>query len=125
MSIKKVTALKYLEALEAGNIKDLIDLFTPDAMIESPVYGLKKASDFYAELLKVTTSSELTFKGFFKDKDSNSCALYFHYKWILKNKETIAFDVVDIIDFDQDNKIKALKIIYNSINSQKAIDGLR
>ena len=112
----------YLRYLENGNIEKVIDLFDQNGIVESPIYGKKKANDFYRELNNDTSNSELLLKGIFEQNDSNNLALYFTYKWTLKNNQKVEFDVVDIIEFDSKNKIKKLKIIYDTVLSRKLVD---
>jgi ketosteroid isomerase-like protein len=66
-----------------------------------------------------TISSELKLKGIFDDADSDRIALYFEYKWTIKSGKIVEFDAVDIIVFDNDNKITTLKIIYDTVISRK------
>ena len=63
-------------------------------------------------------------KGIFEQNESNDLALYFSYKWTLKNKQKVEFDVVDIIEFDAENKIKKLKIIYDTVLARKLVASL-
>ncbi|WP_237270756.1 hypothetical protein [Tenacibaculum discolor] len=51
-------------------------------------------------------------------------ALYFTYKWTLKNNEKVEFDVVDIIELNSENKITKLKIIYDTVISRKLVNKL-
>ena len=121
---KKEIANRYLKYLENGNIEKVIDLFAENGLVESPIYGIKKAGEFYRELNNDTSNSELHLKGFFEQRDSNDLALYFTYKWTLKNNQKVEFDVVDIIELDSENKIKKLKIIYDTVLSRKLVDKL-
>lgn len=74
--------------------------------MESPIYGIKKANEFYLELNDDTSNSELLPKGLFEQHDSNNLVLYLTYIWTLKNNITVEFDAVDIIELDSDNKTK-------------------
>ncbi|MDO6676500.1 nuclear transport factor 2 family protein [Tenacibaculum sp. 1B UA] len=121
---KSEIAKKYLKHLENGNIEKVIDLFSSNGIVESPIYGIKKADVFYRELNNDTSNSELFLKGIFEQNDSNNLALYFTYKWTLKNNEKVEFDVVDIIELDSENKITELKIIYDTVISRKLINDL-
>ncbi|WP_224490954.1 nuclear transport factor 2 family protein [Robertkochia flava] len=121
---KTEIAKTYLRYLENGAMEKVIDLFNDDGTVESPIYGIKKADVFYRELNNDTSNSELILKGIFEQHDSNSLALYFTYKWTLKNNQKVAFDVVDIIELDVENKIKTLKIIYDTVVSRKLINEL-
>ncbi len=122
---KNEIANRYLRYLESGNIEKVIDLFDENGIVESPIYGIKKAGEFYRELNNDTSNSELHLKGIFEQNDSNDLALYFTYKWTLKNNQKVEFDVVDIIEFDSKNKIKKLKIIYDTVLSRKLVDELK
>ncbi|MDE1207153.1 nuclear transport factor 2 family protein [Tenacibaculum larymnensis] len=121
---KSEIAKKYLEHLENGNIEKVINLFSNNGIVESPIYGIKKADKFYRELNNDTSNSELFLKGIFEQNDSNNLALYFTYKWTLKNNEKVEFDVVDIIELDSENKITKLKIIYDTVISRKLVNDL-
>ncbi|CAM1369068.1 conserved hypothetical protein [Tenacibaculum litoreum] len=121
---KSQIAKKYLEHLEKGNIEKVINLFSNNGIVESPIYGIKKADEFYRELNNDTSNSELILKGIFEQNESNNLALYFTYKWTLKNNEKVEFDVVDIIELDSENKITKLKIIYDTVISRKLVNDL-
>lgn len=74
---KKEIARQYITHLENGNIEQVIALFNQNGMVDSPLYGIKKADEFYRELNNDTSNSELYLKGIFEDNDSNDLALYF------------------------------------------------
>ena len=118
---KKEIAKEYITLLENGNIAGVLDLFNPNGMVDSPLYGTKKADEFYRELNDDTLNSELYLKGVFEEDQSNTLALYFTYKWTLKNNQKVEFDVVDIITFDEQHKIDKLKIIYDTVVTRKLI----
>jgi len=125
MIAKKEIATKYIDFLEKGTIKELLKLFSENGMVDSPVYGLMDAKQFYHALKNDTINSELNLKGIFQEYDSNKIALYFNYKWTLKNNSQIEFDVVDIIEFNDANQITMLKIIYDTAKSSELINALR
>ena len=107
----KTIARKYIEFLEKGDLNGINRLFHKDGMVESPLYGKMRASEFYKELMSDTTKSQLEIKGIYETPESNSIALFFNYKWTMKNNEIADFDVVDIIDFNNTSEIRNLKII--------------
>ncbi|WP_242202257.1 nuclear transport factor 2 family protein [Aestuariivivens insulae] len=117
-------ANSYLKYLENGNIEQIIALFDEDGIVESPLYGTKSTSVFYNTLNNDTSASKLNLKGIFEQINSNTIALYFTYIWTLKNNETVTFDVVDIIEFSAKNKIKTLKIIYDTAITRKLVERL-
>lgn len=121
---KEKVAKKYLECLEKNEIDKVIDLFTHDGIVDSPIYGVKSAQEFYYKLKDDTKASILVLKGIFNDEKNQNIALYFSYNWTLKSNEIVNFDVVDIIEFDVQNKIKTLKIIYDTVSARKLVDAL-
>ncbi len=121
---KNKIANEYLRYLEKGDIEKVIELFDNNGIVESPIYGVKKADEFYHELNYDTTNSELYLKGIFEQNESNNLALYFTYIWTLKNNQKVEFDVVDIIEFNSKNKIKKLIIIYDTVLSRELVDKL-
>jgi len=121
---KKETATRYLEFLENGEIEKIIALFSPNGMVESPVYGSMKATLFYPKLNNDTKSSKLKLQGIFEDNETSNLALYFNYTWVLKNAKRVAFDVVDILEFDSQHKISKLTIIYDTVQSRVLVKQL-
>ena len=121
MLSKKESAINYMNFLEKGNIEGLLSLFTVNGIVDSPVYGVMNAHEFYNKLNNDTANSKLNLKGIFEENSSNNLAIYFEYKWILKNNQKVEFDVVDIIEFDTSNKITKLKIIYDTVLSRELV----
>ncbi|GGZ68389.1 nuclear transport factor 2 family protein [Algibacter mikhailovii] len=117
-------AKEYIKHLENGNIDQVIALFDLNGIVDSPLYGIKRADEFYPELNGDTANSELSLLGIFEENNSNKLALYFTYKWTLKNNQIVEFDVVDIIEFDNQNKISKLKIIYDTVIARKLVGQL-
>lgn len=122
---KKTIAKEYINHLGNGNIKQVIALFNQNGIVDSPLYGIKNANDFYNELSNDTSNSDLLLKGIFEEDTSDTIALYFTYKWTLKNNQIVEFDVVDIIEFDANNKIQKLKIIYDTVVTRELINTLK
>ena len=117
-------AKEYIKHLENGNIDQVIALFDLNGIVDSPLYGIKRADEFYQELNSDTANSELSLLGIFEENNSNKLALYFTYTWTLKNNQIVEFDVVDIIEFDNQNKISKLKIIYDTVMARKLVGQL-
>ena len=125
MDAKKEIVIKYLELLEKGNIKNLLKLFNENSIVDSPLYWIRKAQQFYSDLKNDTLNSELHLKGIFEEEDSNRIAVYFNFKWTLINNKQVDFDVVDVIEFNDLNQITRLKIIYDTSKIQGAVNALR
>ena len=106
---------KYLEALNKGNLSNILDLFSKEAMVLSPLYGEMSATTFYTELLRDTGSSKTTFLGVYEATDSSNIMMHFNYQWTLKNNKVVNFECVDLFELNKEkSKITKLKIIYDT-----------
>lgn len=115
---------QYLEALRQADLSSLLELFAPDAQVDSPLYGKQLATDFYRSLFQDTKASELEFLNIFIHADQLQFALYFRYHWTMENESKSSFEVVDIIELNEHGKINSLKIIYDTQHTRSAFDRL-
>ena len=122
---KNEVAIAYIEFLNTDKILEIIDLFADQGKVHSPIYGVMLAKEFYPMLRSYSKSSELTLDTLFHEPNSSKLAIYFNYKWTLKNNKTVKFDVVDILYFNSENKITDLKIIYDTVTARKLIEEMR
>jgi hypothetical protein len=113
----------YITYLQEGDMEKVIGLFSNENMVSSPVYGVMSAQAFYTKLASDTQESILEIHSILHDNHSDTYALYFNYKWRVSNGELIDFDVVDIIKFDKNSKIKSLKIIYDASMTKDRVGG--
>ncbi len=111
----------YLSFLAKANYEKLMSLFTPEAVIISPLYGIQKASIFYQKLFEDTKESTLTLQDSFVNEDKKTACIHFLYQWKMANGKETYFDCIDIFQFDKDNKIKQLKIIYDTADTRIAL----
>ena len=122
---KKEVAIKYIEFLAKGEVQKVIKLFSKEAIVYSPIYGVKRAEEFFIELNEDTNNSDLILNGIFEEQHSNRLALYFKYKWTLKSDKLVEFEVVDILEFNESNEINELKIIYDSVRTRELVKQLK
>ena len=125
MKSKSEIAKQYIEFLAKGEVNKVIDLFSENGKVSSPIYGEKSASDFYQTLAGDTINSELSLKEIFENPLSGNIALYFEYKWTVKSGKIVKFDVVDLIEFNDDHKIVALKIIYDTVITRRLVEEMQ
>jgi len=112
----------YLAALAAADLDAVCDLFAPDGVVLSPVYGERPARAFYTALFEDTQRSEVALKRVFTDVDgAGHLALHFAYTWTLADGAVVTFDVVDLIERDDDGKIVRLTILYDASATRPAV----
>lgn len=122
--LRETIAKKYLSCLEKASVEETLLLFAEDAVIESPLYGQMPARLFYTQLFADTMSSTLRLDGIFSEPTSSRILILFEYQWKLRNHQQVIFNVVDVLEFDSDNKITTLKIIYDTARSKEAFSQL-
>lgn len=124
MNNAKAAIIKaYFHGLEARSYEQVIALFSKDAIVHSPLYGQIKADKFYRELFADTNSSKITLKNVFvSENNSNIAAAHFLYEWTLKDGTLAPFECIDVFEFDSDNNIIELKIIYDTWNVRQKFE---
>ena len=116
----------YLKSLEAGDAKTIINLFSQDGIVHSPLYGDMPVKDFYKDLFDDTTQSVITLLNIFQSSTNhNTAAAHFKYQWTLKNGTKTTFEAVDVFNFDEHGKIKEMTIIYDTAKTRSAFEMLR
>ena len=107
---------EYLQALNEGNLNNVLNLFTSDGVVISPLYGEMPAKQFYSNLFKDTNQSDTKLRNVFTSSmDETSVALHFQYKWTLKSGKIVEFECVDVFEITKDKPhFKKLKIIYDT-----------
>ena len=107
---------RYLAALNAGDLEGVRALFTPDAVVVSPLYGVRPAHDFYAELFADTSRSETTLLHVFDSStEGRAVALHFRYVWTLTSGTVVSFECVDVFELADDGQhFTKMTIIYDT-----------
>jgi len=124
---------EYLDCLRSSDTEGIRRLFSPTAVVHSPLYGEKPAYDFYDELFKITDKSDITLRGVFMNPmQEDRVAAHFEYTWRLSDDSLNRFECVDIFDIrtnedetDADNKtaqIERLTIIYDTHTTRPKVE---
>ena len=104
----------YLQALEDADLGAMLMLFSPNALIYSPLYGPQKPRKFYQDLFRDTQQSKIQLLDIYTNLEKHTASVNFIYEWTMANESQTTFDCVDIFHFDGENKITQLKIIYDT-----------
>ncbi|CAL4861154.1 nuclear transport factor 2 family protein [Microbacterium sp. MM2322] len=104
----------YLRALSYADAELAASLFTPDGVVDSPLYGMQAARDFYPALFADTASSVLTLRKTLVSADAATVAFWFDFDWVLANGTPAPFTVVDVAEIGEDGLITRLHIVYDT-----------
>lgn len=115
MDLSPIDALVdgYLEGLNAGDVELLLRLFTPDGTVDSPLYGVMPARDFYPALFEDTAQSVVSLRKKLVSEDFSTIAFWFDFDWTLADRSPAPFTVVDVAEL-RDGLISALHIVYDT-----------
>jgi len=103
----------YLRALGTRDADLAISLFAPDGVVDSPLYGLLPAREFYPALFEDTAASVVTLRKLMVSDDFSTIAFWFDFDWVLADGSPAPFTVVDIAEL-RDGLITALRIVYDT-----------
>lgn len=110
----------YLDYLATSQLEALLNLFSEEAVVLSPLYGRLPATEFYTKLFADTNESVLELKDVLINPDKASGCIYFNYSWRLANGESVSFDVIDYLQLNESGKITFLQIVYDTVQSRPA-----
>jgi len=106
---------RYVTALEAMHVDDLVALFGKDAIITSPLLGRRAPKDFFLRLVSVSTSSRLDRPEVFVSTAGSRRAIgYFTYSWTFDDGRQVSFPCIDVFEFTREGRIGALNIVYDA-----------
>ena len=115
----------YLQSLESGDYQQVMRLFAPGAVVHSPLYGFRPAREFYRELLADSAASRIHLLHIYHQPGSLRSAVHFTYEWTLADGGQAVFDCVDLFEWDEEQKITQLKIIYDTSQTRPAFERQR
>jgi len=117
--------LQYIDAVESADYNKIIELFSEEAIVHSPLYGDLSAKSFFKDLLSDTQRSKITMLNIFTSIDKpNVYSAHFNYEWTLKDNSEVNFNCVDIFIFDEISKIKEMTIIYDTYKIRGSFENL-
>ncbi|MDD7964853.1 nuclear transport factor 2 family protein [Actinomycetospora lemnae] len=116
MSATPAVLHRYLAALDAGSVDDVLACFAPAGEVASPLYGTMPAARFYPDLFADSAPSSTELRRVYVDPaDDREVALAFHYAWVLGDGTPAPFDVVDLVTLTDDReRIARLTICYDT-----------
>ncbi|AJC68466.1 MULTISPECIES: nuclear transport factor 2 family protein [Dickeya] len=118
-------AKTYLDSLEKSDLHAILDLYTPDGVVFSPLYGPRKAVDFYTALFKDTGRAKINLKGVTKGAQVDGrplITIWFKFKWTLPSGEPAHFECVDVLEMNSEGLIEKLHIIYDTVTARPAYE---
>ncbi|MBS0295719.1 MAG: nuclear transport factor 2 family protein [Proteobacteria bacterium] len=113
--------LRYVDALNAGDLQAIEDLFTPDATVLSPVYGPMNAHEFHRVFFADTDRTKPQVRGLFDHANNGQgAALHLSFSWTFADQETVEFEAVDLFELSPEGRFRKLTIVYDSQPVRKA-----
>ncbi|MET0401112.1 MAG: nuclear transport factor 2 family protein [Cystobacter sp.] len=118
-------AKTYLSALEKSDLQTILQLYTPEGVVHSPLYGPRRAVDFYTALFKDTGRARIGLKGVTQGKQIDGrplITIWFQFDWTLPSGQPAHFECVDVLEVDEHSRVAALHIIYDTVTARPAYE---
>lgn len=106
---------QYFEALDAGDLEGVLEVFAEDARVSSPFLGDLTAREFFPKVFAASSASHITLFDVLASIRGQSRAIgYFRYDWTLKDGTRVHFDAADVFDFNAAGEIVRMTILYDT-----------
>ena len=118
-------AKTYIDGLERSDLDTIVDLYTKDGIVHSPLYGPLPAAKFYQALFNDTGRAKINLKGVTQGKQTNGqplVTLWFQFNWVLRSGQPAHFECVDVLEINDAGKIISLHIIYDTVLARPAYE---
>ena len=110
----------YCKALLTNDYPGIISLFAKDAKVFSFIAGEKPAPEFFQNLFKTSRRTKVELKNLFIGLENKPIvAAHIDYKSVRDEKFLYQLEVVDIFEFNSENKITSLRIILDTYPLRK------
>lgn len=107
---------QYLAAADKADLNGVLSLFTPEALVISPLYGSLDVQTYHQRLFLHTKHSIIRLLHVFEEaNDPTSAALHFHYTWILQSGEKVELEIMAVFELTSDkSRLAKLTYIYDT-----------
>ncbi len=106
---------QYFEALDAGDLEGVLEVFAEDARVSSPFLGDLTAREFFPKVFAASSASDITLFDVLASIRGQPRAIgYFRYDWTLKDGTRVHFDAADVFDFNAAGEIVRMTILYDT-----------
>ncbi len=106
---------QYFEALDAGDLEGVLEVFAEDARVRSPFLGDLTAREFFPKVFAASSASDITLFDVLASIRGQPRAIgYFRYDWTLKDGTRVHFDAADVFDFNAAGEIVRMTILYDT-----------
>ena len=117
---------KYMMALAHCNLVGLCELFTPEAKVYSPLLGWIEPRIFFEKmctLSDIEKSYQIPHNTLISTEGKPTMIKHFTYHWAVKDGRSTTFEVCDVFEFDENNRITKETILYDTYQLRIDMNG--
>lgn len=111
MNQRALIARKYFDAFHAGRIDEIHTYFTEHGTVRYGKEPERRATDFFAETRELIASIKFNTHGVYSSDSTNNVLIHFSFSMPDESGGVIDVEAVDIIAFDDSNKIENIRVI--------------
>jgi len=119
-------SLQYRKAVRERDLDAVLALFSPDALIETPLKGRCDARSYHEWLFASVKKSTVKVINAFQALNSEICiAVLADYEWLMNDGKVVNFSGMSVFDFTADKrKIKKMSTFYDPSMVRPQINAL-
>lgn len=111
MSDIKAIAADYFEAFHAGRLEEVLSYFAEDGTVAYGNEPDKAAGDFFPAAVDLVANLKFTTHGIYTSDTISNVIIHFSFQMPTEQAGMTTVDGIDIISFDDNNKIKQVRVI--------------
>lgn len=113
MNHNEEIAKKYFEAFHEGKIEEVLGYFSEDGVVQYGTEVEKKATDFFPETKEMIAQIKFDTHGVYTSPETKNVIIHFSYEMPNEEGKMNTVEAIDVIAFDETNKISSVKVIPN------------
>lgn len=117
---------RYMQALANCDLDGLCSLFSEDAQVYSPLLGWVDPRLFFEKMCRLSDLSASWQKAhntLMSCEDKPVMVKHFTYHWAVKDGRSTTFEVCDVFEFDENNRIVRETILYDTYQLREDMGG--
>jgi hypothetical protein len=117
-------SLRYRLAVKERNLDAVLETFSDDAVIETPLKGVIKPKPYHEWLFAQVKDQVVKVQNLYQALNGDiSISIHSQYEWVLNDDEVIKFGVVSLFEFTEDRlKIRKMSNFYDTFKVRSALE---
>ena len=113
MNEQGIIAKKYFEAFHEGKLDEVFKYVAEDGIVKYSTEAERSAKDFFPETKDMILQIKFETHGIYTSENATNVLIHFSYTMPSEDGTPKTVEAVDIVEFNDENKIKKITVIPN------------